>query len=88
MGHDEWVTQIVTSSTGKEIFSAGVDGRVVMWNADTGKLGWETTLPAMVLTLSLSPDGRMLAAGDAAGSIASSIQLRGNSPPPGLRIKR
>ncbi len=70
MGQDEWVTQIVASPTGKEIISAGVDGRVVMWNAETGKTGWETKLPSMVLTLSLSPDGRLLAAGDASGTVS------------------
>ena len=70
MGQDEWITQIVATSTGKGIISAGVDGRVVMWNAETGKIGWETTLPSMVLTLSLSPDGHMLAAGDASGSVS------------------
>ncbi|MEP6787557.1 MAG: WD40 repeat domain-containing protein, partial [Acidobacteriota bacterium] len=70
MTHDEWTTQVLSSPTGKEIISAGVDGRVVIWDAATGKANRELTLPAIVLTLSLSKDGLTLAAGDASGHIS------------------
>lgn len=70
MATGEWATQISSSSTGKEIISAGVDGRVAVWEAASGKVLRETTLPASVMSLSLSGDGRTLAAGDVAGTVS------------------
>lgn len=70
MATGEWATQVVSSRTGKEIITAGVDGRVVIWDAATGKASREVLLPSMVLALSLSQDGSTLAAGDASGTIS------------------
>lgn len=70
MFHDEWITQIVTAQSGKEIISAGVDGRVAFWDAATGKLAREVSIPTVVLTISLSNDGKMLAVGDASGTVS------------------
>lgn len=70
MTHDEWATQVLSSPTGKEIISAGVDGRVVFWDSSTGKVLREITLPASVMTLSLSNDGVILAAGDVSGTVS------------------
>lgn len=70
MTHDEWATQVLSSPTGKEIISAGVDGRVVFWDAATGKPMREVALPTIVLSLSLTKDGTMLAASDASGKVS------------------
>lgn len=70
MTHEEWATQILATPTGKEFISAGVDGRVVFWDAGTGKTSREVSLPTIVLTISLSKDGRTLAAGDASGRVS------------------
>lgn len=70
MTHEEWATQVISTPSGKEIISAGVDGRVVFWDAATGKNVREVSLPTIVLTVSLSSDGRTLAAGDASGTVS------------------
>ena len=70
MTHDEWATQVVAAPSGKEIISAGVDGQVVFWDAATGKAAREVSLPTIVLSISLSSDGRTLAAGDASGTVS------------------
>ena len=70
MAHEEWATQVLTTPTGKELISAGADGRVVFWDAATGKIVREVSLPTIVLTLSLSNNGRTLAAGDSAGAVS------------------
>ncbi len=66
----EWVTQVAVSPSGKEIVSAGVDGRVVIWDAASGKVLREVTLPTIVLTIAVSSDGVTAAAGDASGKVS------------------
>ncbi|CAN5597505.1 hypothetical protein BH10ACI3_BH10ACI3_20230 [soil metagenome] len=66
---DEWATQVLSTPSGKEIISAGVDGRVVFWDGSTGKALREVKLATIVLTLSLTKDGQTLAVGDATGTV-------------------
>jgi WD40 repeat protein/cytochrome c-type biogenesis protein CcmH/NrfG len=70
MTHDEWATQIVSTPTGKEFISAGVDGHVVTRESATGKIVRDIIMPASVLTLSLSADGKTVAAGDVKGMVS------------------
>ena len=70
MSHREWVTQILVAPSGKEIISAGADGRIVFWDKATGKSVREVKLSAIILTISLTRDGRTLAAGDASGTVS------------------
>lgn len=70
MPHDEWVTQVVVSPNGKEIVSGSIDGRIVFWDAATGKQTRDLMLSAMVLSLSLAKDGSLLAAADSSGTVS------------------
>jgi len=70
MQRDEWLTQVVFSPTGKEIVSGGIDGRVIFWDAASGRQLRETALPAMVLSIAISKSGDIVAAGDAAGNVS------------------
>lgn len=69
MIHNEWITQILVTPSGKEIISTGADGRIVFWDKATGKSVREVKLASIVLTISISRDGKTLAAGDASGSV-------------------
>jgi WD40 repeat protein/Tfp pilus assembly protein PilF len=70
MTHNEWATQLVSTPNGKEFISAGLDGRVVFRNAANGQTLREVILPASALTLSISNDGKILAAGDSKGNLS------------------
>jgi tetratricopeptide (TPR) repeat protein len=70
MTHSEWATQIISTPNGKELISAGLDGRVVFRNAANGQTVREVMLPASALTLSISNDGNILAAGDSKGNLS------------------
>lgn len=37
MTHDEWATQILAAASGKRIISAGVDGRIAVPDAASGR---------------------------------------------------
>ena len=68
--HEEWALQALFTKDGREVVSAGLDGRVRFWDAATGKLARELKAPSPVLSLALSPDGSRLAAGDARGVVS------------------
>ncbi len=70
MTHQEWATQIVSTTSGKEFVSTGLDGRVVFRNSANGQSIREVTLPASALTLSLANDGKTLAVGDSKGNVS------------------
>jgi WD40 repeat protein len=70
MLQNEWATQIISTGDGKRIVSAGVDGRISVWDAVSGKAVKEIPLSAGVLAIALAPNGRTLAAGDAEGSVS------------------
>jgi RNA polymerase sigma factor (sigma-70 family) len=73
-GHENDVTALVFSADGKRLVSGGTDGTVRVWQAATGK---EVRLlirdaaddPCRFAALALSPDGKVLAAGNSQGSI-------------------
>src|SRR5438128_633900 len=71
MQRDEWLTQVLFSPTGKEIVSSGIDGRVVFWDATTGKSLREIALPTMLLSVAVSSNGNIVAVGDAAGNVSN-----------------
>lgn len=70
MSHDEWATQVVSTPSGKEIVSAGADGRVIIWDAASGKPLRDVSFPSIVLSISVSSDGRTIAAGDSSGKVS------------------
>lgn len=67
---DEWITQSAFFSTGKKFVTSDVDGNIAIRDAENGQAIKEISLGTSVLTLSLSKDGLLLAAGDASGSVS------------------
>jgi WD40 repeat protein/DNA-binding SARP family transcriptional activator len=57
------------SPDGRLLTSAGLDGRILVWNVATRAL--ERTIPhrVAILTVRFSPDGRTIATGDLAGNV-------------------
>ena len=49
--------------------SSGADGTVRLWGTATGKQLLALTLDASVWAVALSPDGKLLAAGDIKGAV-------------------
>lgn len=70
MSHNEWATQVTSGRLSNEIASAGIDGRIVIWDATSGKPIREISMPAMILSISSSKDGTALAAGDISGTVS------------------
>src|SRR5688572_22172716 len=70
MSHDEWATQVLYTPSGKEIVSCGADGRIVIWDAASGKVIREVVIPSIVTTMGMSSDGTTVAAGDATGKVS------------------
>ncbi|MEQ1642873.1 MAG: tetratricopeptide repeat protein [Pyrinomonadaceae bacterium] len=68
--HDEWVTQVAFSTDGKEIYSTGLSGRLVVSDATTGKALREISFPTYLISLSLSRDGKVIGVGDASGKVS------------------
>jgi WD40 repeat protein/cytochrome c-type biogenesis protein CcmH/NrfG len=69
--HDEWATQVVFTPDGARVVSAGLDGRVRLVEAATGKLVREIKLPSgtAALCVAVSADGRYVAGGDSRGTV-------------------
>ncbi|MCL5036438.1 MAG: WD40 repeat domain-containing protein, partial [Chloroflexi bacterium] len=62
-GHSSWITALVFSPDGKNLYSSSADQTVRGWSTDTGKQF--LMLPAgerKVTSIALSPDGKLLAA--------------------------
>jgi WD40 repeat protein len=66
-GHDDHVFGVTLA--GKWLASAGKDGNVRLWDTATGKHWLVTKQDRVVLRVALSPDGKLLAAGDEKGTI-------------------
>ncbi len=67
--HREWATQVLYTPDGKEIVTAGLDGKIVFWNVESGKPVREVATGKSILSLSVTGDGKLLAAGGEAGSV-------------------
>jgi WD40 repeat protein/Tfp pilus assembly protein PilF len=76
MQQSEWTTQVISAADGQQVISAGIDGRIVVSDAVTGKTIKDIPLPTIVLAIALAPNGRGLAAADAVGNV-SLIDLEG-----------
>lgn len=67
--HREWATQVFYTPDDKEIVTAGLDGKIVFWNVASGKAMREVSLGKSILSLSVSRDGKHLAAGGEAAGV-------------------
>jgi len=64
-GHASAATGLAFSPDGARLASVGKDRALKMWDADTGRLVWESeALPGPGQTVAYSPDGQVLATGD------------------------
>jgi len=68
-GHTDTINALAFSADGKWLVSAGEDAQVIAWDPAKGTKLRALKSRAAVLALALAPNGRMLAAADAAGGI-------------------
>jgi len=61
--HESAVTDVAFSSTGLEVATSDKDGKVILWNAQTGERNAELDHAAAVLSLDFSGNGTELVAG-------------------------
>lgn len=77
-GHRRWSMRVRASADGRELYSAGEDGQVCGWSAETGARLWRRQLPSPVWGLERSADGSTLVVG--AGGLAARIDLGPDGP--------
>ena len=68
-GHAGAARAVVYSPNGKLLFTAGEDGKLIFWEASSGKKLREWQLGGAAYALRFSPDSRYLAVGNANGTI-------------------
>lgn len=67
--HESWVTSVVFAPDGSRIYSAGADGSVCAWDAETGNRVLCLKDIEMALSLAVLPDGGSFATGGADGFV-------------------
>ncbi|HRQ37127.1 MAG TPA: TIR domain-containing protein [Chloroflexota bacterium] len=63
--HDDWVNELAFSPDGRRLLSASDDGTAVLWDVATGESLFSLPHEGLVFTATFSPDGRLIATGDA-----------------------
>ncbi|RMF27090.1 MAG: hypothetical protein D6759_18325, partial [Chloroflexi bacterium] len=84
-GHTDWVRAVAVSPDGRWIVSGSRDRTVRAWDPASGTprvLFWND---APILSLALSPDGRLLACGDEVGRVWIFEWVREGRPPRGTK---
>ena len=75
-GHKHWVETVAVSSNGHSIYSGGVDAKIRLWDARTGKnLRKLISHKNVVTSLACPPDGSALTYHLVSGSVDKSIRL-------------
>ncbi|HVN00534.1 MAG TPA: WD40 repeat domain-containing protein [Caulobacteraceae bacterium] len=77
-GHRRWAMRVRASADGREIYSAGEDGQVCGWAADSGARLWRKQFQSPVWGLERSADGAALIVG--AGGLAARLDLGSEGP--------
>lgn len=62
-GHSDFISSVEYSPDGSTLVSCGYDGRVILWDAETGKHHWEYERRNLLFTARFSPDGRYILTG-------------------------
>ncbi|GIW95125.1 MAG: hypothetical protein KatS3mg110_3166 [Pirellulaceae bacterium] len=67
--HEGTIESLAWSANGRQLASAGADGRVIVGDPFSGKLHEQFSMTANVMAVGFSPDGHYLAAGDVEGDL-------------------
>lgn len=67
--HDSWVTAVCFRPDGSRVVSAGGDGAIAAWDAETGTRLLHLPDVEMALSLAVSPDGALMTTGGADGYV-------------------
>ena len=62
-GHRDAIYQVGFSADGRRLVSAGTEGQVVVWNAQTGAALHSHLFPCKTLCAAFAPDGRHIGTG-------------------------
>jgi WD40 repeat protein len=63
LDHNSYVTGAAFTPDNLQVATSGKDGKVILWNVQTGEKRAELVNPATVLGIAISPDGSKLVAG-------------------------